>query len=104
MTTLRLASGKQNQEFHPISIKSFILFPSLYYTAPSCSLSPIRRKISANSSASICFFEEMRLGKEATLEMIAVKERKPAKSWHQCFALEGSFDLAFQFLVCFPFF
>lgn len=52
------------------SNKSFILFPSLCYTAPSCPLGPIGQKISANSCTSICFFEEMILEKKATLIVV----------------------------------
>lgn len=83
---------------------SFILFPPLFYTAPSCPLGPIRGKIRTNSLASICFFEKRRLEKHASplLEMIAVKERKLAKILASGFALQPGFCLAFPF--CVPFF
>ena len=61
MTTLRLASEKQKQEFHPISIT--VLHSSIL------SFGSYKETMGANSSASTGFFEEMRMGEEAILSL-----------------------------------
>ena len=73
MTTLRLDSEKQKQEFHPISIT--VLYSSIL------PFGSYKEKIGANSPVSSGFFEEMRVGEEAILSLNDCSQvRKPCQN------------------------